>query len=352
MEIRSDIIRQMRANYDGLLKSINRANTDKLLDWLERHNFYEVPASVKHHNSFRGGLLKHSLEVCNEGLALFHEYQIQNNSNDSLLSKESVAICCLLHDICKWNNYYISPYDNQVKGNKKTIAEGHGQKSVKILEDIGYPLSKEEKMAIWWHMGKDYEPSYKDHTCEYDDSTEIPLCNLVRKADHNASKMKEVFEELIRSLNLTNGERLIRYLNNSSFYDSGCGSHHKYPNGLVAHSLGVYRHIMEICSPDEKHEAAIVALLHDIAMQNRSKYYVGHGYRSMIILKKRLEMDLPDSVLNMIWFHKNSHRPRPQEEMRILNETRKNPIHRKLVESDHFDADHDLTDVLLHYREW
>ena len=129
MEIRSDIFNKMRTNFDGVLKLINRPNTDKLLDWLERHKFYEVPASVTNHNAFRGGLLKHSLEVCNEGLAICHDYRRYDNTIGLSQKKESITVCCLLHDICKWNNYYVSPYDGKVKCDKKAISEGHGCKN-------------------------------------------------------------------------------------------------------------------------------------------------------------------------------------------------------------------------------
>lgn len=352
MEILPNIYSQMRANFDGLLKRINRTNTDKLLDWLDKHHFYAVPASIRFHNAFKHGLLKHSLEVCNEGLAIYHEYSVKQPDRVKDFSKESVAVCCLLHDICKWNNYYISPKDATIKCNYKAKNQGHGLKSVRILEEIGYPLSDQEKLAIQWHMGKDHEPSYKDDPAGFNKSLNDELSRLIRRADHDASKMKERFEDLIRSLNLTNGDRLIHYLDESSFYQTCCGSHHKYPGGLVAHSLGTYRHIMEICTPAEQHDAAIIALLHDIAMQDRSHYYSGHGMRSKMILERRLQMNLSDDVLNMIRFHKNSKRLRPYQEQLLLTQTRQIPLHAKLVESDHFDAYHDLTDVLKHYSEW
>ena len=331
--IDDNIHNQMRANFDGLLKYINRAHTKELLEWLEQNNFYQLPASARHHNAFRGGLLKHSLEVCSEGLTIYQDKTKESPEIAQVLSKERVAVCCLLHDICKTSK------DN-----------GHGLRSVQILEDIGYPLSEQEKMAIWWHMGK-YEPSYEVYIRKFEESQNDILCNVIRNADHNAAKMKERFEDLIRSLNLDNGDRLLDYLNDSSFYVAHSGSHHHYPNGLVAHSLGVYHHIMEICSPTEKKDAAVVSLLHDISMQNRSRSrYGGHGYRSMMILKERLGMNLSDNVLNIIRFHKNSHRHRRADEQRQLDETRKLVLFDELVKSDHYDADHDLTDLLKHYK--
>ena len=42
---------------------IKREGLDKLLDWLEKSDFYEAPASTKYHGNFAGGLLEHSLNV-------------------------------------------------------------------------------------------------------------------------------------------------------------------------------------------------------------------------------------------------------------------------------------------------
>ena len=42
---------------------IHREGLDSLLDWLEKSDFYEAPASTKYHGNFSGGLLMHSLNV-------------------------------------------------------------------------------------------------------------------------------------------------------------------------------------------------------------------------------------------------------------------------------------------------
>ena len=339
----------MKNNYVKLLRCINREHTNELLEWLECHNFFTVPASKVNHNNFKGGLLKHSLEVCNEALALHHELELQKAEEASAISKESLVIASLLHDVCKWNVFYISPNDGHVRRNNKAAQEGHGLKSVRIIEETGFRLSEDEKLAIWWHMGKAHEPSYAGHEKQYEESLSNPLCNLIRKADYNATHLKERFEAAIRGLKLQNGEHLLEYLGNSNFYTKNCSSHHHYATGLVAHSLGVCRHILEICEESERHDAAVVALLHDIADQNRTPGYHGHGWRSMMILKERLQMDLPGEVFNMIRFHKNSDRSRSANEQALLDDTRKIPLFHKLTASDHFDAGHDITDVYKHY---
>lgn len=338
--------KKMKNNFISVLNVIGRKNTEELIKWLEAHNFFTVPASVVHHNNERSGLLKHSLEVCNEALHLRAEIIAEHPELADALSKESVAIAALLHDVCKWNVYFESPRDGNIKCNKKTRDEGHGLKSVEILERCGYEITDDEKLAIWWHMGYKHEPSYEHYKFEYDKSCDSPLCQLIRKADYNATHLKERFEAEIKGLKGYNTNRLLNYLSKSNFYTTRSGSHHHYSTGTVAHSLGVWRHMMKIYDGPDKNEAAAVALLHDIAMMDRSKYYKGHGNRSMHILRDRLKFGLSDEALEVVLYHKGHMHPGHDEQ-----ETRKQPLWQNLYDSDHFDADHDITDVHKHFMD-
>ena len=44
-------------------QKIHREGLDGLLDWLEKSDFYDAPASTKYHGNYAGGLLAHSLNV-------------------------------------------------------------------------------------------------------------------------------------------------------------------------------------------------------------------------------------------------------------------------------------------------
>lgn len=338
----------MKNNFEKLLREINRPNTDKLLAWLEQHNFYTVPASEKHHNNHKYGLLKHSLEVCNEALYLRSVALRNNPEMADKLPKDGVAVAALLHDICKWNVYYESPHTHKIKRNDKSAAEGHGLKSLSILDKLGYALSEDERLAIWWHMGRTHEPSYKDYPAEYDMSCKSELAKLIRLADYNATHPKERFEEALDSLTGYDIPRLKRYLteNKCNFYTKNCKSHHHYTTGLVAHSLGTWRHMMQIYTGPDTNEAAAIALLHDIADQNRSPKYAGHGYRSRGILKHRLKFGLSETALDCIRYHKDHKHPSPEQQAVMQTQ-----LWQCLNASDHFDADHDITDVYKHYQD-
>jgi hypothetical protein len=77
-------------------------------------------------------------------------------------SEETIAIVALLHDICKVNLYKTSKRNKKDENGKwievpyyeynDTLPYGHGEKSVYIVSGF-MKLTREEAMAIRWHMG-------------------------------------------------------------------------------------------------------------------------------------------------------------------------------------------------------
>ena len=47
----------MKEKFIELLRSTNREGIEKLIDFLDRTDFYTAPASTRFHNSFESGLL-------------------------------------------------------------------------------------------------------------------------------------------------------------------------------------------------------------------------------------------------------------------------------------------------------
>ncbi len=136
-------------------ENIHRDGLEELLKFLESTDFFTAPCSTKFHLCVPGGLCQHSLNVYDRLIRLcIDEYGEEFN-------EESVAICALFHDICK-ACYYKTEMRN-VKENGEWVQKpyytvddalpyGHGEKSVYIIN--GYMrLSREEAMAINWHMG-------------------------------------------------------------------------------------------------------------------------------------------------------------------------------------------------------
>ena len=139
--------------------NIKREGIDKLLDYLQRTDFFDAPASTKFHSVYEGGLCEHCIKV--------YERFINNLRNEygdrweDVISLESATIIALFHDVCK-ADYYKQEMRN-VKENGVWVQKpyysvddnlpyGHGEKSVYIVNGF-LRLSREEAMAINWHMG-------------------------------------------------------------------------------------------------------------------------------------------------------------------------------------------------------
>lgn len=144
---------------DIYTKYITRDGADALLEYLTNSDFFTAPASARFHLAEQGGLCQHSINVYKRLLALVRQELGDNYS--SIVTDESIAICGLLHDVCKVN-YYTTEYRN-VKEEygwvqkpfykvEERFPYGHGEKSVFIITQY-MKLTAEEAMSINWHMG-------------------------------------------------------------------------------------------------------------------------------------------------------------------------------------------------------
>ena len=154
---------KLKKEFITLLKSTNREGIDDVLTELEKLGFFEAPASTRFHLNCKGGLLQHSVNVCNTGLSIREAMIGMDESLRDLLPKESVIIAGLLHDVCKADIY--KSVKKKEKNNFGVWVEvpgydvdysnfplGHGEKSVIVLLQCGLELTDEEIMAIRWHM--------------------------------------------------------------------------------------------------------------------------------------------------------------------------------------------------------
>ena len=157
-----DIVKNTQLFKSICYEKIKRNGIKELLEYLEKEtDFFYSPCSTKYHLSVEGGLVEHSINVYlnfTKICGLFY----------SDFSEESIAICSLFHDICKFHCY------NPSKKSRKTgktlpngkpewedytgydfvedFPYGHGEKSVYLLQKY-IALTDEEAMAIRWHMG-------------------------------------------------------------------------------------------------------------------------------------------------------------------------------------------------------
>lgn len=140
-------------------ENVKREGADKLLEWLLTTDFFTAPASTKFHSACEGGLCAHSLNVYNRFMTLVRsEY---GEDWEQQISHETIVLLALLHDICKANTYKVDYKNVKVDGNwvqqpyytvEDNLPYGHGEKSVYIINGF-LRLTREEAMAINWHMG-------------------------------------------------------------------------------------------------------------------------------------------------------------------------------------------------------
>ena len=138
---------------------IKREGAGELRNYLERSDFFTAPASTKYHCAFEGGLCLHSILTYKRLLTnIQHEYK---ENWEQKYSHETIAVCGLLHDLCKIE-YYRQDFKNvKIDGEwlqqpyylyEEKLPYGHGEKSVYIINGF-IRLTREEALAINWHMG-------------------------------------------------------------------------------------------------------------------------------------------------------------------------------------------------------
>ena len=182
-----------------LLRKTNREGIENLIKWLEDGSFFDMPASTKYHGNYDGGLAEHSLNVYKALVKLRGLYEQQFGSGKLPLS--SIIITSLCHDFCKID-FYKKEMKNvknvetgkwevkEVYGYNDQLGMGHGEASVFLLREF-VPLSREEILAIRWHMGA-YDSAVKggDYSMNIA-KKQTPLVELLQMADSWASNFME-----------------------------------------------------------------------------------------------------------------------------------------------------------------
>lgn len=183
---------------DIFYDNIDRDGADKLLEWLEKSDFFTAPASTRHHSAYRGGLCQHSINVYKRFVKLL-EMEYGENWQKKV-SPESVAIMGLLHDVCKVDTY-VEDFKNVKDENGNWIKKpyykvedslpyGHGEKSVYIISAF-MKLTREEALAINWHMGEYDQRVQNGSYMIRDVYYRYPVCFLMHLADLTATYLDE-----------------------------------------------------------------------------------------------------------------------------------------------------------------
>ena len=163
MPTTKEVIAANKDKFIELLRSTGRNGVENTIQMLEEEGFFTAPASTRFHLAYEGGLLEHSLGVCRIALMVRKQVLLVRPELESQIPVESVILTTLLHDTCKaeiykraikrrkneqgfWEDY--EGYDVDYSD----FPVGHGEKSVIVLLQSGLELTKEEILAIRWHM--------------------------------------------------------------------------------------------------------------------------------------------------------------------------------------------------------
>ena len=146
------------------LRATKRANIGAVIEYMDRHGFFT--RHCHHHHRYRGGLAHHAWQT----------YQIAKGLADPALDGDSIAIASLLHDFCNCSGM--------------RHLGGHGRRSAKMLKELGFKLTKEEFLAIRFHMSL---RNKKEHSL-YSDALHSPLRDLVNAADGQSASLYKGYD--------------------------------------------------------------------------------------------------------------------------------------------------------------
>ncbi|HPO53578.1 MAG: HD domain-containing protein [Clostridiales bacterium] len=179
--------------------NIKREGSVALLEYLKSSDFFTAPASTRFHLAVEGGLCAHSINVYNRLLNLVKLEYGEDWESKKKGFAETVAICGLLHDVCKIDTYKVAfrnvkteqgwesrPYYTM----DEELPYGHGEKSVYIINGF-MRLTREEAMAINWHMGS-FDDRVRGGSYAISGAYErYPLAVLMHLADLSATYLDE-----------------------------------------------------------------------------------------------------------------------------------------------------------------
>jgi len=212
------------------------ANVDRLFSKLENSDFFVAPASTRFHNSFKGGLVAHCLNVyynmmnlasIKHLITVYNRIPEEKDEEGNIISEErfelvegsispeSIAIVSLLHDFSKMNYYRIDYRNKKVyceSGSKKDengrfdwvsvpsyvtipaeerFVYGSHEETAEFMVRQFIPLSWEESTAILHHHFSLGFDSIKDVGVVSNVYDRCPLATLLHCADTMATYIDE-----------------------------------------------------------------------------------------------------------------------------------------------------------------
>lgn len=170
--------------HDIVYKYVKRSGIDNVLEYMDDHGFYTAFASTTFHCNYKGGLAEHTYNVITNALKIA-------DALGSEVSRESIVMCALLHDIGK-TDYYVPNLlkSGKVSGSKpmkidpELRIKNHAFRSLMIVSKF-LDLTESERICILSHDGF-FENANREYMLSLDE-----LLYIVHSADLYAARFME-----------------------------------------------------------------------------------------------------------------------------------------------------------------
>ena len=192
-------MKESKERFIRLLRGTGREGIENVVNVIGELGFFEAPASSRFHLNQQGGLLQHSLNVCDVAMNVRDMMIEMDRSLTDYLPIESVIIASLLRDTCKADIYrptikkqktemgvWVSAPGYDVDHSNFPL--GHGEKSAMLIQWF-IRLKMHEVMAIRWHMG--FSEVKENYNSVGQAMEKYPIVLALNEADLEATKILE-----------------------------------------------------------------------------------------------------------------------------------------------------------------
>lgn len=183
----------IKGYYNNVIDGLGDDNIKRMFDSFPE--FYQLPASVKYHGSFEGGLATHTYFVIRTALDLYRLMISYDTSKTSDALKLSIIKTALLHDIGKLGQLdnngklipaYIKSGTLWMYNDKIPLKLEHELQSLQFCNYFDIKLTTEETMVIYHHAGA-YSSSH-----QYINDNQSVLQIIIHQADNFCAKVLNV----------------------------------------------------------------------------------------------------------------------------------------------------------------
>lgn len=161
--------------FENLLRTnIKREGVDKLIDYLQKSDFYTAPATTRYGLSVEGGLCQFTLDIYSIMMQQADLYAPKNKDgvrngvtadDEGAFTDENIAVVALLSQLCKIHCYVKDKKNVKVNGkweeqeyyrwDEQFKYSGNGPKSVYIIQQFMKIWMEEAQAVTFMMMGHD-----------------------------------------------------------------------------------------------------------------------------------------------------------------------------------------------------